>query len=33
LLVEGAGHNDVAEIAGKEYWRWITEALKPPPSI
>ena len=33
LLVEGAGHNDVAEIAGKEYWRWIVEALKPPASI
>jgi uncharacterized protein len=33
LLVEGAGHNDVAEIAGKDYWRWITEALKPPPSV
>ena len=30
LLVEGAGHNDVAEIAGKEYWRWMVEALKPP---
>jgi fermentation-respiration switch protein FrsA (DUF1100 family) len=29
LLVEGAGHNNVAEIAGKEYWRWIAEALKP----
>ncbi len=33
LLVEGAGHNDVAEIAGKEYWRWITEALQPLPII
>jgi uncharacterized protein len=33
LLVEGAGHNDVAEIAGKEYWRWMVEALKPPPTI
>jgi len=32
LLVEGAGHNDVAEIAGKEYWRWIAEALNPLPS-
>ena len=30
LLVEGAGHNDVAEIAGKEYWRWMVEALNPP---
>ena len=32
LLVEGAGHNDVAEIAGEEYWRWLTESLKPEPS-
>jgi fermentation-respiration switch protein FrsA (DUF1100 family) len=29
LIVEGAGHNDVADIAGEEYWRWIVEALKP----
>jgi fermentation-respiration switch protein FrsA (DUF1100 family) len=33
LLVEGAGHNDVAEIAGDEYWRWIVEALKPQSSL
>jgi len=33
LLVEGAGHNDVAEIAGKEYWRWIAAALNPLSSI
>jgi uncharacterized protein len=33
LLVEGAGHNDVAEIAGKEYWRWIADALNPLPSV
>ncbi len=33
LLVEGAGHNNVAEIAGKEYWGWITEALRLPPGI
>jgi fermentation-respiration switch protein FrsA (DUF1100 family) len=29
LLVEGAGHNDVAEIAGDEYWRWLIESLEP----
>jgi len=29
LLVEGAGHNDVAEIGGSDYWRWLTESLKP----
>jgi hypothetical protein len=27
LLVEGAGHSDVAEIAGEDYWRWVDEAL------
>jgi pimeloyl-ACP methyl ester carboxylesterase len=27
LLVDGAGHNDVADVAGKEYWKWITAAL------
>lgn len=27
LLVEGAGHNDVAEVGGEAYWTWITEAL------
>jgi fermentation-respiration switch protein FrsA (DUF1100 family) len=27
LLVEEAGHNDVAETAGDEYWKWISEAL------
>jgi fermentation-respiration switch protein FrsA (DUF1100 family) len=27
LLVDRAGHNDIAEIAGEDYWRWIIEAL------
>jgi uncharacterized protein len=27
LLVDKAGHSDVAEIAGEDYWRWIVEAL------
>ena len=37
LLVEGAGHNDVADVAGERYWAWITDALRgavpaaPPP--
>lgn len=29
LVVEKAGHNDVADIAGEEYWRWIGAALTP----
>jgi len=29
LLVEQAGHNDVAEIGGEEYWRWLRKALDP----
>jgi fermentation-respiration switch protein FrsA (DUF1100 family) len=27
LVVEGAGHNDVAEIAGEQYWLWMRAAL------
>ncbi len=27
LLVETAGHNDVADIGGEEYWRWLVTAL------
>jgi fermentation-respiration switch protein FrsA (DUF1100 family) len=27
LLVEQAGHNDVAEVAGEEYWKWLSEAF------
>lgn len=27
LLVPGAGHNDVAEVAGEDYWRWLAAAL------
>lgn len=28
LLVRGAGHNDVAERAPEEYWRWFEDALR-----
>jgi hypothetical protein len=27
LLVEGAGHNDVAEVGGDQYWKWVSDAL------
>lgn len=27
LIVEGAGHNDVADVAGAAYWRWLTTAV------
>jgi pimeloyl-ACP methyl ester carboxylesterase len=27
LLVEQAGHNDVADVGGDEYWRWVATAL------
>jgi uncharacterized protein len=27
LIVEQAGHNDVAEVGGEEYWRWMLSAL------
>jgi fermentation-respiration switch protein FrsA (DUF1100 family) len=29
LVVEKAGHNDVPDIAGEDYWRWIITALNP----
>ena len=29
LVVEKAGHGDVADVAGEDYWRWIAAALKP----
>ena len=32
LLVDQAGHNDVAEVAGEEYWHWLQKgAWSPPP--
>src|SRR5688572_9580585 len=27
LLVDGAGHNDVADVGGERYWRWLLEAV------
>jgi pimeloyl-ACP methyl ester carboxylesterase len=27
LVVEGAGHNDVADVGGERYWRWLTSAV------
>ena len=27
LIVNGAGHNDVAEVGGTAYWRWMERAL------
>ncbi|HET7614006.1 MAG TPA: alpha/beta hydrolase [Gemmatimonadaceae bacterium] len=27
LIVDGAGHNDVAETAGAEYWQWLARCL------
>jgi hypothetical protein len=27
LIVHGAGHNDVAEIGGRNYWHWFARAL------
>lgn len=27
LIVDGAGHNDVAEVAGDAYWKWLTAAI------
>ena len=27
LIVEGAGHNDVADVGGETYWKWLTAAV------
>ena len=27
LIVEGAGHNDVADVGGERYWLWLTRAI------
>lgn len=27
LLVEGAGHNDVADVGGEKYWEWLVKAV------
>jgi fermentation-respiration switch protein FrsA (DUF1100 family) len=32
LIVGGAGHNDVAEVGGREYWSWIANAVKGAPA-
>lgn len=29
LVVEAAGHNDLADLGGEQYWRWIAQALEP----
>jgi pimeloyl-ACP methyl ester carboxylesterase len=28
LLLDKAGHNDVAEVGGEEYWKWLQAALR-----
>jgi fermentation-respiration switch protein FrsA (DUF1100 family) len=28
LVVEKAGHSDVPEVAGEDYWKWLTAALE-----
>ena len=27
LQVQGAGHNDVAEVGGENYWQWLSSAV------
>lgn len=28
LVVESAGHNDVADVGGERYWRWLADAVR-----
>jgi fermentation-respiration switch protein FrsA (DUF1100 family) len=30
LIVEGAGHNDVGDLGGERYWRWLVSAVQSP---
>ena len=30
LIVHGAGHNDVAQVGGREYWTWLSRAVNSP---
>jgi len=32
LLVDGAGHNDVPDVGGERYWRWVVAAVSEPVS-
>jgi|SRR5690349_17093361 fermentation-respiration switch protein FrsA (DUF1100 family) len=29
LVVDDAGHSDLPQVAGEDYWRWISESLRP----
>jgi pimeloyl-ACP methyl ester carboxylesterase len=29
LVVDRAGHSDLPQIAGEDYWRWVSESLQP----
>jgi fermentation-respiration switch protein FrsA (DUF1100 family) len=29
LVVDRGGHSDLAQVAGEDYWRWVSESLEP----
>lgn len=29
LVVDQGGHSDLPQVAGEDYWRWVTESLQP----
>ena len=31
LIVRGAGHNDVADVGGRDYWAWLSQAVNAAP--
>ena len=33
LIVRGAGHNDVSDVAGEAYWSWMRRALESVPKV
>ena len=33
LVVRGAGHTDLPEVAGSAYWSWLAGAIRPSPTV
>jgi len=33
LVVRGAGHTDLPEVAGAAYWSWLASAVHPRPNM
>jgi hypothetical protein len=29
LVVDRGGHSDLPQVAGEDYWRWVSDSLQP----